>query len=60
MTLKETIKILTHYKVEGEAPCPPALDNALQVGIEAVELLQRLRAGERWPLNHPLPSETED
>ena len=41
MTRDKAIKVLTHYKVEGEAPCPPALDDALQQGIEALEFIER-------------------
>lgn len=37
LTLKEAIKIVQHYQVEGEAPCGGVLDDALKLLIKAGE-----------------------
>lgn len=58
MKIEKAIEILTHYKVEGEAPCPPALDDALQLGIEALKRVQNQRKYDVDPHRLPLRGET--
>jgi hypothetical protein len=58
MTIDEAIKILNHYQVEGEAPCPPKLDDALKLGIEALKKIKRQRLYQFKGEIRPLPGET--
>ena len=60
MTLKEAIKIIQYYQVDGEALCGGFLDDALKLIIEAGKRIQHKRL-DHWVLITPLlPGETEE
>ena len=59
MKLDRGIEILTTYLTEGEAPCG-VLDDALQLGIEALKEIKHTRQNSQKPAYRKLPSETEE
>lgn len=58
MNLEKAIEILTAYKAGSYEDTGPDLDDAIQLGIEALQKLRELRTGRGVIFDRPLPGET--
>ncbi|MCJ7630884.1 hypothetical protein MUP77_00570 [Candidatus Bathyarchaeota archaeon] len=59
MTIDEAIEFLKDYKMESAFSATPAFENALQLGIEALQGIQRYRQNFNEAYIERLPGETE-